>query len=128
MGDYTKIPEYLSEIEDYERRGARSSVFKGRILVVLGHVALRNGNLNDAVRYYDQGWRIVIERRTASTVPPLEKELKTFGNELLQIPCPREDKALVCEKLIDLWQSEVDEQVWSELISACELVVTELQR
>ena len=109
-GDYCKLPQYLAEMESYERRGARISVFKGRLMTLLGHVALRNGDLENALRYYDQGWHIIVRKRTASTVPPLEQEHEDFKKQLLQIPCPQANMALVAEKVDRIVQEWVDEE------------------
>jgi len=84
-GEYSKLYGYLNEIEDYERRGAKFSVFKGRLLVLLGHVALRESRLSDAIEYYQSGWSIIVQNRNASTVPPLPKEFSDFVDQIQSI-------------------------------------------
>jgi tetratricopeptide (TPR) repeat protein len=114
--EFDKLPLHLSEIENYERRGTRISVFKGRILNLLGHVSVGNGELEKAVAYYDQGLRNIVERRTASTVPPLKQEIEDFRSLVLRIPQTNDALATVFERLIGLWKESENPIVRKDLV------------
>jgi len=116
-GEYSNLRNYLQEIENFERRGAKFSVFKGRIFVILGHVELRNGNIHDAIELYDQGWEILVQRRTSSTVPKLSIEISDFTNTLSKLPIAHDCLVNVIMALLNLWETKESSPDWNIVIN-----------
>jgi tetratricopeptide (TPR) repeat protein len=117
-GDYSNLQKYLNEIEDFEKRGTKFSVFKGRLLVLLGHVAIRESNIPEAIVFYQSGWPILVHNRTASTVPPLPREFQDFVNHLRSLSITRDVKQRIGKALnATLTQKKLNIEGWEKIES-----------
>ena len=83
--EWAKLPHYLKKMEEMEEKGCGYRMFRGRALNIMGDVAYTQGNLSEALDYWQEGYTIVaIHGRSRSSVLCFEDHLKLRFDKLIK--------------------------------------------